>query len=102
LRLDKYDVDDQRQLPVIETNPDQVEILLKQHTGVPSKPVVKIGEQVNEGDLIAEIPKGKLGARLHASIKGRITYICEERIIIKNNNERQVRYGYNRSWSIRI
>jgi len=45
--------------------------------------VVKINGQVNEGDLIAEIPKGKLGARLHASIKGRITYIDEERIIIK-------------------
>jgi Na+-translocating ferredoxin:NAD+ oxidoreductase RnfC subunit len=56
---------------------------LKQHTGVPSEPVVKINEPVNEGDLIAEIPKEKLGARLHSSIKGRITYIDEERIIIK-------------------
>jgi Na+-translocating ferredoxin:NAD+ oxidoreductase RnfC subunit len=83
LRLDKYDEDGPRPLPVIETDPDQVEVLLKQHTGVPSKPVVKIGEQVNEGDLIAEIPKGKLGARLHSSIKGGITYIDEERIIIK-------------------
>jgi len=83
LRLDKYDEDGLHPLPIIETDPEQVEILLKQHTGVPSKPVVKIGEQVNEGDLIAEIPKGKLGARLHASIKGRITYICDERIIIK-------------------
>lgn len=83
LRLDKYDEDGRYPLPVIETDPDQVEVLLKQHTGVPSKPVVKIGEQVNEGDLIAEIPKGKLGARLHSSIKGRITYIDEERIIIK-------------------
>jgi len=83
LRLDKYDKDSLHPLPVMETDPDQVEVLLKQHTGVPSKPVVKIDEQVNEGDLIAEIPKGKLGARLHASIKGRITYIDEERIIIK-------------------
>lgn len=83
MRLDKYDEDGRYPLPVIETDPDQVEVLLKQHTGVPSKPVVKIGEQVNEGDLIAEIPKGKLGARLHSSIKGRITYIDKERIIIK-------------------
>jgi hypothetical protein len=83
LRLDKYDEDGRRPLRVIETDPDQVEILLKQHTGVPSEPVVKINEPVNEGDLIAEIPKEKLGARLHSSIKGRITYIDEERIIIK-------------------
>lgn len=83
LRLDKYDEDGRRPLRVIETDPDQVEILLKQHTGVPSEPVVKINELVNEGDLIAEIPKEKLGARLHSSIKGRITYIDEERIIIK-------------------
>lgn len=83
LRLDKYDEDSRRPLRVIETDPDQVEILLKQHTGVPSEPVVKINEPVNEGDLIAEIPKEKLGARLHSSIKGRITYIDEERIIIR-------------------
>ena len=83
MRLDKYDENNRHPLPVIETDPDQAEILLKQHTGVPSKPVAKINEQVNEGDLIAEIPKGKLGARLHSSIKGRITYIDEERIIIK-------------------
>jgi Na+-translocating ferredoxin:NAD+ oxidoreductase RnfC subunit len=83
LRLDKYDEDGRRPLRVIETDPDQVEILLKQHTGVPSEAVVKINEPVNEGDLIAEIPKEKLGARLHSSIKGRITYIDEERIIIK-------------------
>jgi len=83
LRLEKYDEDGRHPLPVMENDPDQVEILLKQHTGVPSKPVVKIDEQVNEGDLIAEIPEGKLGARLHASIKGKIIYIDEQKIIIK-------------------
>ncbi|HER25104.1 MAG TPA: hypothetical protein ENO17_08665 [Candidatus Atribacteria bacterium] len=83
LRLEKYDEDDRHPLPVMENDPDQVEILLKQHTGVPSKPVVKVNEQVNEGDLIAEIPEGKLGARLHASIKGKIIYIDEQKIIIK-------------------
>jgi len=83
LRLDKYDKDGRLLLRGIETDPDQVEILLEQHVGVPSRPVVQIGDQVNEGDLIAEIPKGKLGARLHSSIKGRVTYINEERIIIK-------------------
>lgn len=83
LRLEKYDKTGQDPLPVMENDPEQVEILLKQHTGVLSKPVVKIDELVNEGDLIAEIPKGKLGARLHASIKGRINFIDQERIIIK-------------------
>ncbi len=84
LRLDKYEeVIRSSSLGVVETNSSQVEILLKQHAGAPSDPVVKIGEWVNEGDLIAEIPPGKLGARLHASIKGKVIYLDEQRIIIQ-------------------
>ncbi|GAB4112961.1 MAG: 4Fe-4S dicluster domain-containing protein [Candidatus Caldatribacteriota bacterium] len=84
LRLNKYEENTRKvALRVVETDSSCVEILLKQHTGVPSHPIVKIGEMVNEGDLIAEIPPGKLGATLHASIKGKITFLDEQRIIIK-------------------
>ena len=41
------------------------------HIGAPSRPVVRDGQTVTCGELIAEIPEGALGANLHASISGR-------------------------------
>jgi len=50
--------------------PRSVRVLLKQHAGVPSIAVVKSGDRVRVGDLLASPPEGKLGARIHASIDG--------------------------------
>lgn len=55
--------------------PSEVRILLSQHIGAPSLPVVEKGQVVNEGDLVAEIPEGKLGARQHASINGTVVEV---------------------------
>jgi len=63
-----------------------VEILLKQHIGLPAVPVVRAGDEVEEGDLLADIPEGKLGAKVHASIKGRVSFVDQERIIIKRES----------------
>lgn len=52
--------------------PGQVTIPLSQHIGAPSIPCVKTGDQVNEGQCIADIPEGALGARVHASISGEV------------------------------
>ena len=51
-------------------SPHKVKILLKQHAGAPAVPVVKCGDRVRVGDLLAVPPEGKLGARVHASIDG--------------------------------
>jgi Na+-translocating ferredoxin:NAD+ oxidoreductase RnfC subunit len=51
-------------------SPQKVKILLKQHAGAPAVPVVKCGDQVRVGDLLAAPEQGKLGARVHASIDG--------------------------------
>jgi Na+-translocating ferredoxin:NAD+ oxidoreductase RnfC subunit len=61
--------------------PEQVNIQLKQHAGAAAVPVVSTGEQVREGDLLAEPEPGKLGARVHASIEGRVT-VTPESIVI--------------------
>jgi Na+-translocating ferredoxin:NAD+ oxidoreductase RnfC subunit len=50
--------------------PQKVKILLKQHAGLPAVPVVKCGDRVRAGDLLAVPEQGKLGARVHASIDG--------------------------------
>ena len=59
-----------------------VRIPLKMHIGAPAVPVVKTGDVVSVGDLIAEIKEGALGARVHASIAGKVT-VTEVAIEIK-------------------
>ena len=51
-------------------NPKKVKIPLKQNVGAAAVPCVKVGQRVKKGQLIGEIPDGKLGARHHASING--------------------------------
>jgi len=65
-----------------EYRPQRVAIPLKQHIGAPSQLVVKIGDRVQRGDLIARIPEGKLGANVHASISGRVEAVTGEHIVI--------------------
>ena len=62
--------------------PAKVVLPLRQHVGKPAEPVVKVGDVVRAGDLIAEIPEKSLGARLHASIGGRITAVSDRGIEI--------------------
>lgn len=80
LDLLKYD----SHTPFNKTGPDpsQVKIYLKQHVGSQAKPVVGIGDSVSEGDLIGDIESGKLGARIHASISGKVTHVNDEFIRI--------------------
>jgi biotin carboxyl carrier protein len=67
----------------IETDPGRVEIPLNQHIGAPAAPVVAPGDRVEEGALIADVPAGKVGAAVHASVGGRVSLVDRERIIIE-------------------
>ncbi len=60
----------------------EVRIPLKQHLGAPAKPVVKVGDHVDKGSLIGEIPENALGARVHASIEGRVISV-DDAIVIR-------------------
>jgi len=55
----------------------KVAIPVHQHIGAPALPVVKPGDRVKKGDLIARIPEEKLGAMVHASIDGVISFVGE-------------------------
>jgi Na+-translocating ferredoxin:NAD+ oxidoreductase RnfC subunit len=61
----------------------EVNIPLKQHIGAQSVPVVNQGQRINKGDLIADIPEGKLGAKIHASISGTVKITMEDSIGIE-------------------
>lgn len=54
--------------------PRRVAILLKQHIGLPSIPIVKKGDQVLRGQKIAEA-QGRVSAPMHASISGTVESI---------------------------
>ena len=79
LELSEYNVP----APLIQTvfKTKYVKILLKQHIGVTATPIVKVGETVSVGTLIASCGD-KLGANIHSSIRGRITKVTKEYIEI--------------------
>ena len=56
--------------------PKKVVLSLSQHTGAPSGPVVKVGDIVQTGSLIAR-SKGFISANLHSSVSGKVVAIEE-------------------------
>ena len=62
--------------------PRKVTLPLKQHAGAAAVAVVKSGDRVRMGDLIAAPETGKLGARIHASIDGRVT-VASDAVVIE-------------------
>jgi Na+-translocating ferredoxin:NAD+ oxidoreductase RnfC subunit len=62
----------------------QVKLYLSQHLGAPSVPIVKPGDAVAAGTVVAEIPEGKLGARLHSSISGTVSEVTGNYIMVKS------------------
>ncbi len=81
-KIDLLNYDSHTPFNKISPVPVEVKILMKQHTGVPVKPTVRAGDAVNEGDLVGDIETGKLGARIHASISGRVTQVNDEFVLI--------------------
>ena len=58
-------------------------ILLRQHVGAPTEPVVKIGDKVKRGTLISK-PTG-LGANIFSSVYGKVVEITDDAIIIEKD-----------------
>jgi Na+-translocating ferredoxin:NAD+ oxidoreductase RnfC subunit len=75
LGLSKYDAEAPYRR--IDFMPEVVRIPLKQHIGVAATPIISIGDRVRKGDLIADVASNNLGARIHASIDGKVTSIDE-------------------------
>jgi Na+-translocating ferredoxin:NAD+ oxidoreductase RnfC subunit len=62
---------------------NKVEINLRQHIGAPSVPVVKTGDRVVKGQIIANANEG-LSLPQHASIDGVVTVYENQKIVIEN------------------
>lgn len=77
--LAEYD----RHLPFVEWNHpvDHYVLPLKQHTGAPSTAIVKPGDPVDAGDLIAVIPANALGVNLHSPVQGMVKEVSDKIVI---------------------
>lgn len=63
----------------------KVRLLLKQGIGVAAVPVVRAGQTVNQGELVAEPPDNQLGVALHSSIHGKVTMITSQEIVVEES-----------------
>ncbi len=83
LKIDvkKYDKDAPIKLNYIP-NIKKVQIALQQHIGIKAIPKVRLEQKVKTGELIADIPANKVGARIHSSINGKVNKITDNYIEI--------------------
>lgn len=58
-------------------------IPLNQHIGVTATATVKQGERVERGQLIGEVPEGKLGALVHSPSAGLVSSVTENEVSIE-------------------
>ena len=84
LGISQYDVP--APLLLTELKTEKVRIPLKMHAGAPSRPVVEEGDIVSRGQLIADIPENALGAKIHASMDGKVTAVTGAYIEIAEEN----------------
>ena len=80
LGLVKYDVECPLDDTLIKAN--SVKIKLSQHIGAPAIAIVKTGDKVAEGDVIAKAADG-LSVSIHASISGTVEEVTDAYIRIK-------------------
>jgi len=81
LEIDKYG--SPTPLSEFTTDIGKIKLYLSQHVGAPSVPVVSEGSSVRRGDLVADIPEGKLGAAIHSSIDGTVKEVGKEYLVIE-------------------
>ncbi len=68
----------------MDFSPECVYIALSQHVGKPADSLVKAGDKVKRGDMIAKTEDGALGTTMHASIDGVVKSVDSRYIVIEN------------------
>ena len=81
LGIRKY-VKDKVERRYIDFYPDTVYIPMSQHIGKPASAIVKAGDAVKKGQMIAKTDKNALGTSIHASIDGVVKSVSEKEIVI--------------------
>lgn len=81
LGIRKY-VKDKVERKYVDFYPDTVYIPMSQHIGKACSPIVKVGEQVKKGQMIAKTDENALGTTIHSSIDGLVKSVSEKEIVI--------------------
>lgn len=81
LGLRKYVKDhvERRDIPL---NPSEVYIPFSQHVGKPADAMVKVGDKVKVGQVVAQTSADALGTTMHASINGTVKAVTDRFVII--------------------
>lgn len=82
LALTKYDKDAPMDENLVAV--PKVKVLLSQHIGAPAQAIVKVGDEVTRGQMIAA-PANGLSVGIHASICGKVTEVTDRHIVIARN-----------------
>lgn len=61
--------------------PKRVALPLKQHWGAPARPLVKVGDRVAKGQLVASAPEAAIGAAVHASLDGAVVSVGDSIVV---------------------
>ncbi len=64
----------------------ELKILMRQHIGVLAQPLVKVGDTVKKGDIIATVAD-KLGCEISAPIDGKVTEQTKNYLVIRSGRE---------------
>lgn len=84
IHMHKYDLKEPLKVKTIEA--ERVSIPLKQHIGIAATPVVKTGENVAAGQLIASVNYEDVGANIHGSIDGIVVEVNDSIVIEKKKS----------------
>ena len=82
LGLTKYDKEAPMDENLVEVS--KVVINLSQHIGAPAQAIVKVGDSVQRGQMIAQ-PANGLSVGIHASLCGKVTEVTDRHIVIAKN-----------------
>jgi Na+-translocating ferredoxin:NAD+ oxidoreductase RnfC subunit len=81
-RLDVTKFRDEGPLKQLNIHPQRVRIPLRQHSGTPAQPAVKVGDRVKTYDIIGSA-SSEISCTMHASIDGVVKQITEDEITIE-------------------
>lgn len=82
LGLTKYD--NPAPLDESEIKPEKIRLTFNQNIGAPAKAVVKSGDKVKAGQVVADVDEKSLGLPIHSPIDGTVVDANEHFIIIKS------------------
>jgi len=67
---------------VLDITPSKLVLPMSQHIGLPAIPVVKIGDEVKKGDMVAKAAEGAPSACIHAAYDGVVDRVDKNKIVI--------------------